>query len=110
MSQTLTNTIMLSNAEHPPHANPSISNDVEICSVIQPLQVQHQDAIYETSTVEIEPTGADVQRPLRNSRSNIIIIQLSATALLASISSGLINVCIPRMAIDLEIAPPLYFW
>jgi hypothetical protein len=94
---------------HPQHRNPSASNTAAaIRPNIETLQVQDHNTAHGTAPAE---TGTGTtQREMKNSRANIVIIQLTATALLASISSGLINICIPRMAIDLKIAPELYFW
>ena len=101
MSQVLTSTNVPSNSVHPQHRNPSASNAAaEIRPNIETLQVQDHDTAHGTASAETGTTGT-TQREMKNSRANIVIIQLTATALLASISSGLINICIPRMAIDL---------
>jgi hypothetical protein len=72
-----------------------------------PFRVTDQDSIRGTAFDDITTTR---QREVQGARANIIIVQLTATTLLASISSGLVNVCIHRMAQDLQITPALYFW
>jgi hypothetical protein len=110
MSQVLTSTNVPSNFVHPQHRDPSASNAAaERRPKIETLQVQDHDTGHGTASPERGTTGT-TQREVRSSRANIVIIQLTATALLTSISSGLINICIPRMAIDLDIAPQFYFW
>jgi hypothetical protein len=103
-------TIVPSNFEHTQHRSPSASNEAaEIRPIIESLQVQDHDTAHGTASPERRTAGT-MQREVQSSRANIVIIQLTATALLTSISSGLINICIPRMAIDLDIAPQFYFW
>jgi hypothetical protein len=112
MSQVLTITNVPLNVEHLQHANHPKSNIATgMRPIMEPLQVQDQDLANETAPASAaEGTPRTRQREVPNHQANIIIVQLTATTLLASISSGLMTVCIPRMAIDLEIAPPLYFW
>lgn len=110
MSQVITNTGVPLSVEHPQHANHSTADAAdEISPAIEHLQILDQDAVYGTASAG---TGATeiTRREVQTSRTNIIIIQLTATTLLASTSSGFINICIPRMATDLKIAPALYFW
>ena len=110
MSQVLTSTNVPSNSVHPQHRNPSALNAVaEIRPQIETLQVQDHDTALGIASAQTGTTGT-TQLEMKNSRANIVIIQLTATTLLTSISSGLINICIPRMAIDLDIAPQFYFW
>jgi hypothetical protein len=110
MSQVLTRTIVPLNFEHPQHRSTSASNAAaEIRPIIESLQVHDHDTAHGTASAERGTTGT-TQREVQSSRANIVIIQLTATTLLTSFSSGLINICIPRMAIDLDIAPQFYFW
>lgn len=57
----------------------------------------------------------EVSRDISNTnitpfRANIVILQLSTVTFLTSVSTGLITVCIPRIAADLHIQPELYYW
>ena len=47
---------------------------------------------------------------VRKSQAVIVIIQLTALTFMTSITTGLINVAIPRMAADLAIQPQLTYW
>jgi hypothetical protein len=98
-------TIVPSGFEDNQHSSAS-NAAAEIRPIMESLQVQDHDTAHGTTSAERGTT----QREVQSSRANIVIIQLTATALLTSFSSGLINICIPRMAIDLDIAPQFYFW
>ena len=60
-----------------------------------------------TTTAGHEATNG---KQITNLRANIVVLQLATVTFLSSLSSGLITVCIPRMAIDLHIDPTLYYW
>jgi hypothetical protein len=114
MSELLTVTREPLNFEQLQYAEPS-TQSTAAANGTRPsrgiFQIQDNGAGYGRTSVDAgSGTELSIEPDVRNIRANIVIIQLTATGLLASICSGMINVCIPRMAIDLEIAPQLYFW
>ena len=66
-----------------------------------------------TTVISQENTDVNIT-PRRHEHSKpyvvAILIQLTALAFVTSITTGIMNVSIPRIAIDLAIQPQLYYW
>ena len=82
--------------------------DTESPTLMEPFQIPNEDVVNRTRAAGKGTTQQ--HREIHNGRANIVIMQLTTTTLLASVSSGLINVCIPRMAVDLDVTQQQYFW
>lgn len=92
----------------------STATETEL-EVLQPAGTSAQN-LTDQEPVEtiVGPTTAvaeeEEEEELPKSRAVIVIVQLTAITFVTSITTGLINVAIPRMAADLAIAPQLYYW
>jgi len=50
------------------------------------------------------------QPEVRRNHAIVVILQLTAVTFLTSITTGLITVSIPHIAVELAIQPQLYYW
>jgi len=77
----------------------------------QTVPAQHPASISRTlSAATATATDIETPPPRKVARANLIIFHVSLVILLASVSSGIIVVGLPRIASDLQLVERLYLW